>query len=57
MKILVENGADVNVTDKAKKMPLNYVEGKLTEFPDREEYKQIKEFLIKNGAKDKWNDY
>jgi len=57
VKILVENGADVNVTDKAKKMPLNYVEGKLTEFPDREEYKQIKEFLIKNGAKDKWNDY
>jgi len=57
VKMLVENGADVNITDKSKKMPLNYVNDKLKESPDREDFKQIKEFLIKNGAKDKWNEY
>jgi len=56
VKILVERGADVNIVDKGNKMPLNHVEEKLKSNPESEEYKQIKEFLKKNGAKEKWNE-
>ncbi len=57
VKVLVEKGADVNVTDKNNKLPLNYVEAKIKQNPERDEYKKIRELLIKNGAQDKWNKY
>mgnify|MGYP003579630805 CR=1 FL=1 len=56
VKILTQRGADVNVVDKGNKVPLNHVEEKIKANPEREEYKQIKQFLVKNGAKAKWNE-
>ena len=56
VKIFTERGADVNIVDKNNKMPLNYVDDKIKNNPEREEYKKIKEFLKKNGAKSKWNE-
>lgn len=54
VKMLVENGADINAVDKNKKVPLNYVDEKIKENPDVARYKEVKEYLESKGAKRDW---
>ena len=47
VKVLIEAGADVNMVDIKKKMPLNYTE-------KEKKYQNITDYLIKKGAKNDW---
>lgn len=49
-KMLIEAGADINVTDKVNKKPITYVNDKIKKNPGQESYKKIKELLLSSGA-------
>jgi hypothetical protein len=54
VEILTKGQADINAVDFKKKMPLNYVEEKIKQFPDNKAYTQIQEFLKKSGGSTDW---
>ena len=54
VKILVENGADINAVDLKKLMPLNYIDLRIKENPVKAAFKDIQGFLENIGASRDW---